>query len=57
MWAGGKASRLYEAMREQWKVKKGELALQKLALALRSDQPDAPLGGLLLVTGLAGGGP
>lgn len=55
-WAGGKASRLYEAMREHWKVKRGEVALQKLARALLSDQPDAPLGGLLLVTGLAGEG-
>lgn len=51
-WAGGKASRLYEAMREHWKVKKGEVALQHLARALLSDQPGAPLGGLLLVTGL-----
>lgn len=52
VWTGGKASRLYEAMRAHWKVKKGEVALQHLARALLSDQPEAPLGGLALVTGL-----
>jgi LSD1 subclass zinc finger protein len=51
-WPGGKASRLYEALREHWKVKKGEVALGKLARALLSDQPQTPLGGLLLVTAL-----
>jgi hypothetical protein len=51
-WPGGKASRLYEAMREHWKVKKGEVALEKLARALLSDQPEAGLSGVLLVTGI-----
>jgi hypothetical protein len=50
VWPGGKASRLYEAAREHWKVKKGEVALGKLARALLSDQPSAPLGGVMLVT-------
>ena len=52
VWPGGKASRLYEAMREHWKVKKGEVALGNLARALLSDQPSVPLNGIMLVTGL-----
>lgn len=51
-WPGGKASRLYEAMRAHWKQKKTSAALEALARALLSDQPAAPPGGLLLVTGL-----
>lgn len=52
VWPGGKASRLYEATREHWKVKKGEVAIANLARALLSDQPSTPLGGIMLVTGL-----
>jgi hypothetical protein len=53
VWPGGKASRFYEAAREHWKVKKGEVAIGNLARALLSDQPSMPLGGIMLVTGLA----
>lgn len=53
VWRGGKASRLYEALTLHWKTKKTERALQQLALAARSDEPDAPLTGLALVTGVA----
>jgi LSD1 subclass zinc finger protein len=55
VWPGGKASRLYEAMREHWKTKKGEVALGRLARALLSDQPEAGLSGVLLVTALPTG--
>ncbi|MFT3839658.1 MAG: zinc ribbon domain-containing protein [Myxococcaceae bacterium] len=53
VWNGGKASRLYEAFTEHWKTKKTQPALEKLARAVRSDQPEADLSGVALVTGLA----
>ncbi len=53
VWVGGKASRLYEAFSEHWKTKKTAAALEKLWRALLSDQPDADVSGLALVTGVA----
>jgi hypothetical protein len=53
VWNGGKASRLYEAFTEHWKTKKTAAALEKLARAVRSDQADADLSGVALVTGVA----
>ena len=53
VWRGGKASRLYEALTTHWKTRKTEKALQHLALAARSDELDASLAGLALVTGVA----
>lgn len=52
VWRGGKASRLYAGLAAHWKTKKTERALHQLALAARSDEPDASLSGLALVTGL-----
>lgn len=52
VWPGGKASRLYGAMAAHWKTKKSAPALKALALAALSDQPDAVLAGLALVTGV-----
>lgn len=52
VWLGGKASRLYAALSAHWKTKKTERALQQLALAARSDEPEADLSGLALVTGV-----
>lgn len=52
VWPGGKASRLYEAMGAHWKTKRSEPALERLALAAVSDQPDATVSGLALVTGV-----
>lgn len=52
VWAGGKASRLYEALNAHWKTKKTDSALRKLALAAASDAPESALHGLMLVTGL-----
>lgn len=53
VWRGGKASRLYEALTMHWKTRKTEKALLQLALASRSDELDASLAGLALVTGVA----
>lgn len=53
VWRGGKASRLYAALNAHWKTKKTERALNQLALAARSDEPQVQLGGLALVTGVA----
>ena len=50
-WSGGKASRLYSALVDHWKTKKTDKALEKLALAARSDVPDQPVAGMALVTG------
>lgn len=52
-WRGGKASRLYAALSAHWKTKKTERALLQLALAAVSDEENASLGGLALVTGVA----
>ncbi len=51
-WSGGKASRLYSALVDHWKTKKTDKALEKLALAARSDVTDQPVAGMGLVTGL-----
>jgi hypothetical protein len=53
VWRGGKASRLYAALSAHWKTKKSERALQQLALAAVSDEPEAAIGGMALVTGVA----
>lgn len=53
VWAGGKASRLYEAMREHWKTKKTDKALEKLAKAAASDAKISTLVGMGLVTGVS----
>jgi hypothetical protein len=50
-WSGGKASRLYSALVDHWKTKKTDKALEKLALAARSDVTDQPVAGMALVTG------
>lgn len=52
VWRGGKASRLYAGLGAHWKTKKTERALLQLALAARSDEPEAALSGLALVTGV-----
>jgi hypothetical protein len=52
VWPGGRASRLYEALLNHWKTRKTPVALEAVARAVCSDEPDAPLGGLALVTGL-----
>ena len=52
VWAGGKASRLYEAFTQHWKTKKTAAALERLALAAISDVPAADLSGLAVVTGV-----
>lgn len=52
VWPGGKASRLYASLGAHWKTKKTERALQQLALAARSDDPEADLSGVALVTGV-----
>ncbi len=52
VWRGGKASRLYAGLAGHWKTKKTERALLQLALAARSDEPEAVLSGLALVTGV-----
>jgi hypothetical protein len=51
-WSGGKASRLYEAMREHWKTKKTDAALTKLARAAAADAKLASVVGMGLVTGM-----
>ncbi|MEK7469114.1 MAG: hypothetical protein AAB074_17205 [Planctomycetota bacterium] len=51
-WEGGKASRLYEAMREHWKTKSTVKALEKLAKAAASDVNVPSLVGMALVTGV-----
>ena len=53
VWPGGKASRLYAALGAHWKTKKTERALQQLAVAARSDETEADLSGLALVTCVA----
>ena len=53
VWSGGKASRLYEAMRVHWKTKRSAAALDQLGKAALADQPSASLSGLALVTGVA----
>lgn len=50
-WVGGKASRLYEALRNHWKTKKSPAVLEAFARAAHADQPEAPLAGLAVVTG------
>lgn len=52
-WTGGKASRLYEAMRAHWKTKRSAKALEQLGKAARADQPAATLSGFGVVTGVA----
>ena len=52
VWAGGKASRLYEAFTQHWKTKKTQQALEKLARAAISDVPTTDLSGLAVVTGV-----
>jgi hypothetical protein len=51
-WRGGKASRLYDALRAHWKTKKSDAALRAIALAARSDEPAGELIGTALVTGV-----
>jgi LSD1 subclass zinc finger protein len=51
-WNGGKASRLYEAMREHWKTRRTGPALEALARAVIADAPHGALAGLALVTGV-----
>ncbi len=53
VWSGGKASRLYEALRVHWKTKRSAAALEQLGKAALADQPHASLSGLALVTGVA----
>ncbi len=52
VWSGGKASRLYEAMREHWKTKKTDAALTKLAKAAAADAKLTSVVGMGLVTGI-----
>lgn len=52
VWRGGKASRLYAGLTAHWKTKKTDRALQLLALAALSDENEAKLDGLALVTGV-----
>ncbi len=51
-WNGGKASRLYEALREHWKTRRAAPALERLALAAGADEAQADFSGLALISGV-----
>ncbi len=52
LWPGGKASRLIQALHAHWKTKRTPAALESLARAARSDEGEAELAGMALVTGI-----